>query len=493
MGFDTVKHQLKQSLGASNHDLTNGKVDHLTAEASNSVPVNRPKKRIAVIGSGVSGLSAAWLLSKAHDVVVFERDHRLGGHANTVDVPVTYADGRQETVGVDAGFIVFNRKNYPNLTALLSHLNVAVEDTCMSFGASLDNGRIEYSGQDLSALFSNRRSILSPTHWAMLRDIPRFHRHARLALEIGNYGEMGGDATMGDFVRTHGYSQSFVQHFLQPFAAAIWSTPSTRVMDYAAASLLKFFDNHGLLQILNMPLWNTVSGGSRSYVSAIKRELADNAIRLNAPVKSVARLERGVVVHLADGIEQQFDDVVLATHADDALRLLEAPTSEEKRILGAFGYQPNKALVHTDPRAMPVRRRAWSSWNYMGGGKDVAVSYWMNRLQNFTCDTDIFVTLNPHQDLEDKHIVAEFDYTHPTFNLAAARAQEEIWSLQGEGGVWFCGAHFGQGFHEDGLQAGLAVAEALGGVRRPWEVDNESGRIFLRDEGGRVNGEIEAA
>jgi predicted NAD/FAD-binding protein len=425
------------------------------------------KRKIAVVGSGVSGLSAAWLLAGAHDVTLYEKAGRLGGHANTVDAPT-----RLGPVPVDAGFIVFNKPSYPNFVALLDHLCVAIGETCMSFAVSLDEGRIEYSGRTLSSVFARRRLLASPSHWMMLADIARFQREAREALKTG----LDDDLSIADFAAARGYSRAFLQRFLEPMASAIWSTPSNRITDYPAASLFRFYDNHGLLQVLNLPKWNTVAGGSREYVQKLAAQLAKKT-RLNARVARVERNAHGVAVIDDSGARDQFDDVVLATHADTALAMLAAPTEREARVLSAFRYQPNRAIMHFDDRQMPVRRRAWSSWNYMGGAAAPAVTYWMNSLQGLSCEEDIFVTLNPSAPIAPEKVIAEFDYEHPMFDVAAMKAQREIWSLQGDGGVWYCGAHLGSGFHEDGLQAGLAVAEAVGGVRRPWSVAKESARL----------------
>ncbi len=438
-------------------------------------------RKIAVIGAGVSGLSAAWLLSTAHQVVVYERDKRLGGHANTVSVEMA-----GKTYGVDAGFIVFNEPSYPNFTALLKSLGVPTEQSCMSFAASINGGEIEYSGQTLSSVFANRKSIVSPRFWGMLNDIARFHRAARKALRTG----IDDTISLGTFVDLNGFGGYFRENFLKPMAAAIWSTPSQDVLNYPAGSFVRFFSNHGLLQVLNLPIWHTVSGGSRRYVEQISKPFA-GAARLDTGVARIIREGNKVRVIDESGGEDQFDDVVIATHADAALKMLDAPSEEERALLGAFGYQPNRAVMHTDDRFMPLRRRAWASWNYIGDTRpgaptEPSVSYWMNRLQNLDCPKDIFVTLNPQTDIPDEHMIAVFDYDHPVFDLKAGAAQKNIWSLQGRGGVWYCGAHFGQGFHEDGLQAGLAAAEAVGGVRRPWDVAEESARIYIHDApGGR--------
>ena len=337
-------------------------------------------RKIAVIGSGVSGLSAAWLLSAAHDVVLYERDNRLGGHANTVNAVIN-----GKTYGVDAGFIVFNEPNYPNFTALLAHLGVTSEQSCMSFAASMDGGSVEYSGQTLSSVFANRKNIVSPRFWGMLGDITRFHKAARKALSDG----VDDAITLGDFVEAQGLGRYFRDNFLKPMAAAIWSTPSQDVFSYPAGSFIRFFSNHGLLQVLNLPIWHTVTGGSQSYVAEISKPLM-GAVRLNTGVARIIRQQDKVVVVDETGAQDSFDDVVIATHGDAALAMLDAPSEDEKSILGAFGYQPNHAVMHTDAALMPRRRRAWASWNYIGetGGDRVSetppiVSYWMNRLQNF--------------------------------------------------------------------------------------------------------------
>ncbi|MGF1543130.1 MAG: NAD(P)/FAD-dependent oxidoreductase [Parvularculaceae bacterium] len=449
------------------------------------------RRRVAVVGAGVSGLSAAWLLSNAHDVVVYEREKRLGGHANTIDAPIG-PDGA--AVAVDTGFIVFNEANYPNFTALLKKLGAASDETCMSFAVSLRGGAVEYAGRSLASLFARPASFVSPRHWGMLRDVPRFHADARSALAKG----VDDDATLGAFLAAGGYGEGLIDDFLKPFAAAIWSTPAADICDWPLGGFLRFFDNHGLLQFLDMPLWNTVAGGSRVYVEKLSRPIA-GASRRSTPVVSIRREGSRVVVRDAAGGEDAFDDVVVATHADEALALLDRPSDAERRLLGSFRYASNRAVAHTDPAMMPRRRLAWASWNYLGDAPagdrppEMRVTYWMNRLQNLPGARDVFVTLNPPASQREDAVIAAFDYAHPTFDVAAGRAQRELWSLQGAadgdptagrvecGAVWYCGSYFGAGCHEDGLQAGLAVAEALGGVRRPWRVDNESGRIVLPD------------
>ena len=435
---------------------------------------NPPAKRVAVIGAGVSGLSAAWLLSKSCDVVIYEKGASLGGHANTVDAPVETG-----TIPVDAGFIVYNEPSYPNFTAMLDHLDVASEASCMSFGVSMNGGAVEYSGQTLSSVFARRSNAASPTFWKMLSDIPRFHRDARATLEAGFCDH----ASLGDFVEHGRYGRGFRDHFLKPMAAAIWSTPHMKVFDYPAFSFLRFFENHGLLQVLNLPVWRTVSGGSRSYVDALARSFS-GAVRLGAGVASVMRDDGKVVVTDKSGARDIFDAVVIAAHADAARTMVGDLDGEERSILSAFQYQQNRAVMHMDERHMPVRKRAWSSWNYIGDEEAGAVSYWMNRLQNLPCAENIFVTLNPASDIDPARKIAEFTYDHPMFDTATERAQHDIWNIQGRGGVWYAGAHLGHGFHEDGLQSGLAVAESIGGVKRPWSVALASNRLKLAAPAG---------
>jgi len=433
-----------------------------------------PPRRVAVIGTGVSGLSAAWLLSKSCDVVVYEKDNRIGGHSNTVDAPV-----RGGTIPVDTGFIVFNEPSYPNFTAMLDHLGVATETSCMSFGVSIDGGAVEYSGQTFSSVFARRSNAASPTFWKMLTDIPKFHRAARQTLRAGFCEH----ASLGEFVDHGRYGRGFREHFLKPMAAAIWSTPQMKVFDYPAFSFLRFFENHGLLQVLNLPEWRTVSGGSRSYVRELEKAFADN-IRLSAGVRKVERKDSGVIVTDESGTDDTFDAVVIASHADAAPAMVADLDADERSTLSAFQYQPNRAVLHTDARQMPRRRRAWSSWNYIGDKNAGAVTYWMNRLQNLPCTEDIFVTLNPATEIDPAKLIAEFPYDHPMFDTATEAAQRDIWDIQGRGGVWYAGAHLGHGFHEDGLQSGLAVAEAIGGVKRPWSVARESDRLQMGETAG---------
>lgn len=431
-----------------------------------------PALDIAVIGSGISGLSAAWLLSQRHRVTLYEADNRPGGHSNTVQV----SSGAGVTP-VDTGFIVYNESAYPNLTALFAHLGVATQPAEMSFAVSLDNGALEYSGSGLGGLFAQRGNLASPRFWSMLYDLVRFYRQA--PGDAAQYGLLPLDC----YLDARGYGQAFREDHLYPMAAAIWSTPAARIGDYPTEAFVRFCENHHLLNLGGRPLWRTVAGGSVRYVQRLTHGMGDR-LRLDTAAVQVRR-EADAVLVLTEGggAPRRFDHVVLATHADQALRLLPDASSAETRLLGAFGYSRNRAVLHSDPSLMPHRRAVWSSWNYLADrsrGGALCVTYWMNRLQGIPESTPLFLTLNPVHEPAREHLIGSEVYEHPVFNSAAVRAQDELWSLQGQRRTWFCGAYFGSGFHEDGLQAGLAVAEALGGVRRPWTVPNESGRIKLR-------------
>lgn len=420
--------------------------------------------KIAVVGSGVSALSAAWLLSQRHQVTIYEETDRLGGHSNTVTAAVSSGD-----IEVDTGFICFNDATYPNLIALFEHLGVATRATDMSFAVSLDNGEFEYAAP---GLFAQRRNALSPRFWSMLAEVLRFYRQA--PLDLGGLTDPG--LTLGDYLKREGFSEAFRDNHLLPMAAAIWSSPAHTLLDYPAEAFIRFCGNHGLLKLTGRPRWRTVKGGSRVYVEHLARAIHD--VRLGHGVTWVRRTDQGVVIHDTKGGAERFDRVVIGAHADQALGMLADPTAREREVLGAFRYSRNLTILHTDASLMPRRRRAWASWNYIGADDGLCVTYWMNRLQGLP-GQDLFVTLNPPRPPRPDTLLRSQVYEHPIFTPAAIQAQKQLWSLQGHGGVWFCGAHFGAGFHEDGLQSGLAAAEQLGGGRRPWSVVDESGRIHL--------------
>jgi predicted NAD/FAD-binding protein len=432
--------------------------------------VLRPQS-IAVIGSGISGLSAAWLLSQRHAVTLFESEHRLGGHSNTVDANGT---------AVDTGFIVYNEPTYPNLTALFKHFNVETIPTDMSFAVSLDGGRLEYSGSGLRGLFAQKRNITSPRFYGMLRDLARFYAEA--PHDIDRLGMI----TLNDYLTMKAFGASFRDDHLYPMAAAIWSTPAADIGNYPAAAFIRFCRNHGLLQFRDRPIWRTVKGGSRAYVTKLVEAITGSGtgrILTGIGAASVRRIGSGIEVRDTIGEVHAFDQVVFASHADDTLKLIADPSPGETRILGAFRYSENRAVLHRDASLMPRRRAAWAAWNYASmndaSGRHLSVTYWMNLLQSIPRGNPLFVTLNPFREPRADLVVSTHAYAHPQFDVAALKAQHELWSLQGERGTWFCGAYFGAGFHEDGIQSGLAVAETLGHLRRPWTVAGESDRIVI--------------
>lgn len=431
---------------------------------------------IAIVGAGIAGMSAAWLLSKKHNVTLYERDPRLGGHSNTVDVP-----GSKGPIPVDTGFIVYNEKNYPNLTALFDHLNVPTKASEMSFAASLDDGRIEYSGTDINGVFGQRRNLVRPRFWRMLKDVQRFYRDAPQFLKTDEAAHW----SLRLYLDANFYSKPFIEDHLLPMGAAIWSASAAEMLEFPAAAFIRFFDSHGLLQVTDRPAWRTVDGGSREYVQRLTRNLGTD-VHTGRGAQTVIRQNDTVLVEDFDGDRRQFDHVVIAAHADQALRLLGDPDSLEQRWLGAIHYSKNRAVLHSDTNLMPKRRRVWSSWNYLqtrqssGTGAPLCVSYWMNQLQGIDPANPLFVTLNPNTEPKTESVLGEFQYEHPLFDRSALDAQQHLWSLQGRRNTWFCGSYFGYGFHEDALQSGLAVAEAIGNVRRPWSVNDESGRISLQ-------------
>ena len=431
------------------------------------------RHKIAIVGTGISGLSAAWLLSQRHAVTVYERADRIGGHSNTILASV---GGR--SIPVDIGFIVFNRRTYPNLTALFELLGVPTQVAEMSFGVSMDGGTLEYSGSGLSGVFGQPRNLVSPRFWSMLTDLVRFYRQAPLDTDLIDNEQI----SLGDYLLKGQYGEAFRNDHLLPMASAIWSAAPAEMLSYPATAFIRFHHNHGLLQLRQRPAWETVVGGSRNYVERLTDTFADR-IRLDRGVREVRRVDNGVLVTDLRGHSERFDHVVMASHADQTLAAIADPSDEEQDLLGSFRYSRNLAVLHTDESFMPKRQAVWSSWNYIGSkdtaSNGVCVTYWMNCLQNIESEKPLFVTLNPPRPPRAGTLLHSELYDHPIFDAKAFSAQRKLWLLQGERNTWFCGAYFGAGFHEDGLQAGLAVAEQLGNIRRPWQVPNESGRIVL--------------
>ena len=429
-------------------------------------------QKIAIVGSGISGLSAAWLLNKRHDVTVYEQNAHVGGHSNTAQINV---EGKE--VAVDTGFIVYNPVNYPNLVALFDLLGVPNNESNMSFSASLRDGALEYAGSNMNGLLAQRSNLARPRFLMMIRDLLRFYREAP---ELIDRRELA-TVSLGEFLRENKYGRAFVNDHLIPMGAAIWSSSAEQMLAFPALSFLRFFNNHGLVQLKDRPQWRTVTGGSREYVRRLSADFAEK-IRRDSAVTRVVRTGSRIDIHTENHGIESYDQVVMACHADEALNLLENPTPAERRTLGSFSYQPNTAVLHSDQRLMPRRKRAWASWNYIGTGaelddRSLCVTYWMNSLQNLNTDVPIFVTLNPAKTIDPDKVFATYDYAHPVFDAAANQAQHQLWDLQGRQRSWFCGAYFGSGFHEDGIQAGLEVAEMLGGIKRPWIVPNASARV----------------
>lgn len=422
--------------------------------------------KIAIVGAGIAGLGCAHVLAREHAVTVYESAPRLGGHTNTVDVTVDGID-----YAVDTGFLVYNERTYPNLIRLFGELDVPVARSEMSFAVSvpLDSGRrLEWGGADLDTVFAQRRNLASPRFLGMLRDILRFNRQAT-AMATGL--EPGSALTLGEFLDQHRYGREFRQWYLLPMAGAIWSCPLATMLAYPAATFVRFCHNHGLLQVNDRPQWFTVAGGARQYVRKIAAGLRD--VRTDDAVLEVLRQPGAhrVTVRSRRGVES-FDHVVLACHSDQSLPMLGDADAAERGVLADVGYQPNRALLHTDARLLPQSRKVWSAWNYLSDGGEepaVAVTYLLNKLQPLPFKSPVMVSLNPLIEPRAEHVIAEFDYAHPVFDRAAIAAQKRLADVQGRRRVWFAGAWTGYGFHEDGLKSGLAVAEALRALGRQAE------------------------
>ncbi len=412
-------------------------------------------KTIAVIGAGISGMGAAYMLAERHRVVLFEAETRLGGHART------RMAGQHGDQTVDTGFIVFNYANYPHLTALFDALGVPVRKSSMSFGVSIDGGRMEYALNSLDSIVAQRSNLARPGFVRMLRDILRFNKHA-LAMVRDEP-----DLSVGDLIGRLGLGRWFRDYYLLPFSGAIWSTPKEQIMDFPAQAMLRFFDNHALLAYTGQHQWYTVEGGSRSYVSrlgtAMERRGVD--IRLGAPIGAVRRGPMGVEVKVSGCDWELYDEVVFATHSDDTLRLLSDATAVEQSVLGAIRYQPNSVVLHSDSSIMPKRKKVWASWVYTEqAGKTtdrIDVSYWMNSLQPWLTDDPLFVTLNSTRPIREELIWDETEMRHPVYDLGAMAAQEAAAAMNGSNRTWFCGAWMKNGFHEDGLASAVDVVEAL--------------------------------
>lgn len=411
-------------------------------------------RRIAVIGGGISGMGAATRLATNHHVTLFEAEGRLGGHARTK------MGGKRGDQPVDTGFIVFNKANYPHLTALFDDLSVPYVPSSMSFGASIRGGELEYALNNFDSLFAQRRNLFSPAFWGMLRDITRFNSRA---------ADLADDPTLtiGELLALLGTGDWFRQYYITPFSGAIWSTPTAGILDFPAQALVRFFQNHRLMQASGQHQWYTVQGGSIEYVTRLQARLAGQGVdlRLGAPVAGVRRHAGGVEVRGLGGEWEKFDQVVFATHSDITLRLISDPTPDEAAALRSIRYQPNQAILHRDTSVMPKLRKCWSSWVYTepasGPGGRIDLTYWMNSLQPIPMDDPIFVTLNNNGTIRDELVddVASFD--HPVYDLPAIKAQAQVRGFNGQNNTWFCGAWMANGFHEDGMASAVTVADAI--------------------------------
>ncbi len=420
--------------------------------------------KVAVIGSGISGISSAWFLSQKHAVTLFEKNPSLGGHTNTLDVTLPNGD----KTPVDTGFIVYNEPNYPLLKAMLAHLQVATHPTDMSFAVSIDQGRLEYAGNNLNTLFAQRKNLISPQHWRMIADILRFNKLAKVDLAQG----LSAQLSLGEYLTENAFGSAMQQGYLLPMAAAIWSCPTDTMLKFPAQSFLQFFANHGLLNINQRPQWRTVINGARTYLAKI---LALDSFALYQQAVIGVTLgeapEQGVRLRTEDGHEHQFDQVVFACHADEAYALLNDPRFA---LLQNFTYQYNQAWLHTDIGQMPDKKLAWASWNYLSANsqqaqRGVAVTYWMNALQPLNTKEDVFVTLNPIVAPRSDTVLKVLEYQHPVFDRQAIQAQGQLPHLQGLKNCWFAGAYTGFGFHEDGLASAVQVAK-LWQIDLPWAV-----------------------
>jgi uncharacterized protein len=414
--------------------------------------------KIAIIGSGISGLGAAYLLNEKYDITVYEKNAYIGGHSRTIDVPTG-----QGTTPVDTGFIVFNDWNYPNLTGLFQQLDVPYQKSSMSFGVSIDDGWLEYAS---GGLFAQKRNVLRPAYYGMLADIVRFNKKALPFIE------RNADITLEECLYKLKMGDWFRRYYLLAMGAAIWSCPVNTIMKFPAQTFLQFFKNHGLLSINNRPQWYTVTGGSREYVKRLTQSFKDK-IKLNCGVERVSNRYQEISVTDTQGNTEVFDQVIFACHADEALRMIEDPTEDQQAVLGAFDYQDNAIIVHSDTSFMPKHKKCWASWIYLSEGKKddkpvVSLSYWMNNLQGLDPEYPIIVTLNPGRRPKQELILDEHTFSHPIFDLKAIRAQDRLSRIQGNHEMWFCGAYQRYGFHEDGLLSAVNIVKELG-VTIPWE------------------------
>jgi predicted NAD/FAD-binding protein len=412
--------------------------------------------KVAIIGSGVAGLTAAHLLHKDNEITVYEAGNYIGGHVNTIDLPT-----EDVPVSIDTGFIVFNDWTYPNFENLINDLNVQTQDSEMSFSAKCDVTDFEWSGNNLQSLIFNRDNWKQLKPYLIFYDIVRFKKHAMEFLDNKNPSDSKNELTLGSFLELNKFSSAFINYYILPMGAAIWSSTLEKINEYPARSFLTFFKNHGLLNLNVRPQWKTIVGGSKQYVSKLIKPFQDN-ILTNTTIVNVKRNTRNIEVVSQNNSSEYFDHVFFACHSDQALSLIENASTEEQQILGNIQYQENIAVLHTDSTTMPKRKKAWSSWNYLVPEKETGcanVTYYMNRLQNLNCEKDYFVTLNPHKEICPSKILKVINYTHPVFDQSAIEAQKQFNTINGYNNSWYCGAYWRNGFHEDGVWSAIRAVE----------------------------------
>ncbi|WP_440056479.1 NAD(P)/FAD-dependent oxidoreductase (plasmid) [Pseudoalteromonas sp. T1lg65] len=413
-------------------------------------------KKIAIIGSGVSGMTAAYLLSKKYQVTVFEKNDYIGGHTATIDI-----EHQGERLAIDTGFIVFNDRTYPKFEKLLAEIGVGRQETQMSFSVHNTKTQFEYNGHTLMTLFAQKRNVLRPRFWRLLYDIVRFNKICKALFDSDDFSQC---ETLGELLELHDFNDFFKMHYILPMGAAIWSTSIREMADFESRFFVRFFYNHGLLDITNRPQWYVIPGGSREYIAPLVEQFKDHIV-LNAQITSVHRTESGVVVNHQNGEQQAFDKVVFACHSDQALALIDDPSEKEQTILGAIPYTANSVVLHTDTSLLPKRTAAWASWNYLlndATEKAAVVTYQMNILQGLNAKHQYCVTLNHDQGIDEDKVLRRFTYHHPVFNTLSIAAQKRKHEIDGEHHSYFCGAYWFNGFHEDGVKSAVDVAKQLG-------------------------------
>jgi predicted NAD/FAD-binding protein len=422
------------------------------------MPADKKPLKIAVVGCGVAGLTAAWLLGRQHTVHLFEKNDYVGGHTRTLKVP----EGVDAGMPVDTGFIVMNHRNYPNFTKVLEQLGVALEDSSMTFSFYDQQTKYGYAGNSFSALFPSLAYYFKPQHWSLVKDLWRF---AKIGYRDLNSGYLEGK-TLGDYCQERGFGEAFLNHYLYPMGAAIWSSPIEEMHRFPAQPYLHFLDNHGLLRLTNRPQWRYVKGGSRTYVRAMLSRFKQ-APSLNAAPAGIRRHQGGVTLITNEGESLEFDHVVIGAHADEALKLLIDPSETEQALLSPWRYQPNEVVLHTSPTHLPPNRQLWASWNFIrepgqSDHRPVSVSYYMNRLQNLQTEQDYIVTLNPGVEIPEAHVINRTTLTHPLYSFESMNTQSKLKANNGQQNTWFCGSYFGYGFHEDAVRSAVEVAQGFG-------------------------------